>query len=53
LLELPPIDSGKTLEFTTTQSMMAQGGTKEVFSLSPELMEMIVQKVVDKLSEKY
>jgi CheY-like chemotaxis protein len=53
LLELPPIDSGKTLEFTTTQSMMAQGGTKEVVSLSPELMEMIVQKVVDKLSEKY
>jgi len=52
LLELPPIDNGKTLEFTTTQSMMAQGGRKEIVSVSPELMDVIVQKVVDKLSEK-
>lgn len=53
LLELPPVDSGKTLEFTTTQNMLAQGGRKEVVSLSPELMEIIVQKVVEKLSEKH
>ncbi|HVF30924.1 MAG TPA: response regulator [Pyrinomonadaceae bacterium] len=53
LLELPPLDNGATLEFTTTQGMMAQGGNKQVVSLSPELMDAIVQKVVEKLSEKY
>ena len=53
LLELPPIDDGRTLEFTTTQSMAAQGGRTQVVSLSPELMDIIVQKVVEKLSEKY
>ena len=53
LLELPPMDDGRTLEFTTTQSMAAQGGRKQVVSLSPELMDIIVQKVVEKLSEKY
>ena len=53
LLELPPIENGKTLEFTTTQSMLAQGGNKQVVSLSPELMDEIVQKVMEKLSEKY
>lgn len=52
LLDLPPIDSGKTLEFTTTQRMVAEGGRKEVVSLSPELIEIIVQKVVERLSEK-
>ncbi|MEP7149656.1 MAG: response regulator [Acidobacteriota bacterium] len=53
LLELPPIENGKTLEFTTTQRSFAEGGTKQVVSLSPELIDMIVQKVVEKLSEKY
>jgi CheY-like chemotaxis protein len=53
LLELPPLENGKTLEFTTTQSMIAQGGNQQVVSLSPELMDIIVQKVVEKLSEKY
>lgn len=53
LLELPPIDSGKTLEFTTTQSSMAQAGSKQVVSVSPELMDIIVQRVVEKLSEKH
>ncbi len=52
LLELPPIENGKTLEFTTTQRSMAEGG-KQVVSLSPELIDMIVRKVVEKLSEKY
>ena len=47
LLELPPIGGNKTMEFTTNQ-----GGKKEVVSLSPELMELLVQKVVDKLSDK-
>ena len=53
LLDLPPIDDGRTLEFTTTEDLHARGGRKEVVSLSPELMDIIVQKVVDKLSEKY
>jgi CheY-like chemotaxis protein len=53
VLELPPIENGKTIEFTTTQRMMAEGGGREVVSLSPELMDIIVQKVVEKLSEKY
>ncbi len=52
LLELPPFEDGKTLEFTTTQSMIAEGGTKQVVSLSPELMETIVQKVLERLSQK-
>ncbi|MEO8041878.1 MAG: response regulator [Acidobacteriota bacterium] len=52
ILELPPIDNGKTLEFTTTQRMRAETMAKELVSLSPELMDMLVQKVVDKLSEK-
>lgn len=53
LLELPPVENGKTLEFTTTQRMEAEGSNKQIVSLSPELMDMIVQKVVEKLSEKY
>ena len=53
LLELPPIENGRTLEFTTTQRAMAEIGGKQVVSLSPELMDIIVQKVVEKLSEKY
>lgn len=52
VLELPPIDTGKTLEFMITQQMMAEGG-REVVSISPELMDVIVQKVVDKLSEDH
>jgi len=52
LLELPPIDSAKTLEFTTTQRSMAQGDSKQVVSVSSELMDIIVQRVVEKLSEK-
>jgi len=52
LLELPPIDSAKTLEFTTTQRSIAQGDSKEVVNVSSELMDIIVQRVVEKLSEK-
>ncbi len=51
LLELPPGEIEKTLEFTTPQSPAEQGGTKQVVSLSPELMETIVQQVVEKLSK--
>jgi CheY-like chemotaxis protein len=52
ILELPPIDNGKTLEFTTTQRIRAESAAKELVSLSPELMDVLVQKVVEKLSEK-
>jgi CheY-like chemotaxis protein len=52
ILELPPIDHGKTLEFTTTQRIRAESMAKELVSLSPELMDELVQKVVEKLSEK-
>lgn len=52
LLELPPIENGKTVEFTTKENMADQATKKQVMSLSPELMDMIVQKVVEKLSEK-
>jgi hypothetical protein len=53
LLEIPGFDSGKTLEFTTEQAAAAVGSKAQIVSLSPELMEIIVQKVVEKLSEKY
>ena len=46
LLELPPISGGQTVEITTP------GGEKQVVSLTPELMDRIVEKVVEKMSEK-
>ena len=52
LLELPPLENGKTIEFTTTENITAIRQGKQVMSLSPELMDIIVQKVVEKLSEK-
>ena len=52
LLDLPPIENGNTLEFTARQPGGPEAGSKQVVSLSPELMEMIVQKVVEKLSDK-
>ena len=51
LLDLPPLENGKTQEFTTTQRSDAEGGGKEIVSLSPELMDILVQRVVDKLAK--
>ena len=51
ILELPGIETGKTIEFKTAESAAAEGG-RQVVSLSPELMEMLVEKVVQRLSEK-
>ena len=45
-LELPPLDEGKTIELTTSE------GRKEVVSLSPELMDMLVERVKKELTEK-
>lgn len=48
ILDLPPIDNGSSVEFT--MAPRSDGG-KEVVTLSPELMEILVQRVVDKLSK--
>ncbi|HEX6126389.1 MAG TPA: response regulator [Pyrinomonadaceae bacterium] len=50
LLELPPIEDEKTLEFQANQAFADESGNKQVVSLSPELMETIVAKVVEKLN---
>jgi CheY-like chemotaxis protein len=52
LLELPP-DPNVTVEFTTVERSDLMGSNKQVVSISPELMEILVAKVVEKLSEKY
>ena len=52
LLDLPPIENGKTLEFAAKQPDSSEVENKQVVNLSPELMEIIVQKVVEKLSDK-
>ena len=48
ILDLPPLENGNTQEFSATP---AEGGGKEIVSLSPELMDILVQRVVDKLSK--
>ena len=51
LLELPPLDSEKTIEFKTPRELVAEEARKEVVTLSPELLDTIVAKVVEKLSK--
>ena len=41
------------VELTSPVNALEQGSTKQVVTLSPELIEMIAQRVVEKLSEKY
>jgi CheY-like chemotaxis protein len=41
------------VEITSPVNAVEQGGSKQVVTLSPELIEMIAQRVVEKLSEKY
>lgn len=53
LLEIPDFPEGTTLELTTPVDAIEAGGSKQVVSLAPELIEMIAQRVVEKLSEKY
>ena len=53
LLELPKFSGGKTVKFATPEAAVAAGSNQQVVSLSPELMEILVQKVVEKLAEKY
>ena len=52
LLELPPIETGKTIEFNTSQSVDNPAQAREIVNLSPELIDIIVQKVVEKMSER-
>lgn len=53
LLDLPPVGSNETVELTTIERADLMGSNKQVVSLSPELLETIVQKVVERLSQKY
>lgn len=41
------------VEITSPANAAEQGSSKQVVTLSPELIEMIAQRVVEKLSEKY
>ncbi len=52
LLELPPVGEVSDLEVTTPDLAHEKGSGKQAVSLSPELIDLIVQKVVDKLSER-
>lgn len=52
LLELPPPGS-EPMEITSPGNALEQGSNKQVVSLSPELIEMIAQRVIEKMSEKY
>lgn len=53
LLDIPSIGSAETVELTTAERAELMGSEKQVVSVSPELMELIVQKVVEKMSQKY
>lgn len=46
-------NSQAPVEITSPANAIEQGGSKQVVTLSPELIEMIAQRVVEKLSEKY
>lgn len=50
LLDLP---SEKTVEVTSPADALAKGENKQIVTLSPELIEMIAQRVVEKMSEKH
>lgn len=52
LLDLPPVENGKAPQVATTRHGSSEVDNKQLVSLSPELMDIIVQKVVDKLSDK-
>ncbi len=52
LLELPGVPE-KSYNFTTPEQALDAGSKTQVVSLSPELIDIIVQKVVEKLAEKY
>ncbi|MGH9947450.1 MAG: response regulator [Pyrinomonadaceae bacterium] len=53
LLNLTSENATEQYSFTTPAGAAEEGSKKQVVSLSPELIDIIVQKVVEKLSEKY
>ena len=53
LLDLTSANATEEYMITTPSDAVSQGGNKQVVTLSPELLEVIVQKVVEKISEKY
>ena len=50
LLDIPP---GTEVEISSPVDTAAKGGNKQIITLSPDLIELIAQRVVEKLSEKY
>jgi CheY-like chemotaxis protein len=52
ILELPGAQA-RNLEFTPAAPTASENNQVEVVNLSPELIDLIVQKVVDKLAEKH
>lgn len=52
LLDLPPAGNSSTIEFTTPVLASDAGSNKQVVSVSPELMEVIVQKVLERLQQR-
>ncbi|HEX6279348.1 MAG TPA: response regulator [Pyrinomonadaceae bacterium] len=52
LLDLSPSEE-QPVELTSPVNAIEQGSNRQVVTLSPELIEMIAQRVVEKLSEKY
>ena len=53
LLDLSSTSATEEFTFATPTEARDQGSNKQVVSISPELMDIIVKKVVEKLSEKY
>lgn len=52
-IDLLDIPSETEVEISTPADTAARGGNRQVVTLSPDLIEMIAQRVVEKLSEKY
>ena len=46
-------DPNVPVEITSPADAIEKESSKQVVTLSPELIEMIAQRVVEKLSEKY
>lgn len=53
LLDIDPNATDQSFEITTPSDAVVRGSNTQVVSLSPQLLDIIVQKVVEKLSEKY
>jgi DNA-binding response OmpR family regulator len=53
LLDIPPIGSNETLELTTAERAELMSSNKRAVSISDELMELIVERVVERMSQKY